>query len=74
MSPSLFLSFFTFISLRDTCFFIFIFIFFVAVFLQINCNNYSFVEGVWLFEVLMLEALALSHLLTPAALTLRDTC
>jgi hypothetical protein len=30
------------------------------------------IEGVWLFLILMLVALAISHLLMPAALTLLD--
>jgi hypothetical protein len=50
---------------------------FFAVLLRINCNDYSCVEGVWLFlnvkfKFLMLVALAISHLLMPAALTLPD--
>jgi hypothetical protein len=48
--------------------------FVVAILLQINCNDYSCVEGVWIFkfEFLMLVALAISHLLMPATLTLLD--
>ncbi len=52
-------------------------VFIVAILLHINCNDYSCVEGVWLFfnfkfEFLMLVALAISHLLMPTALTLLD--
>ncbi len=43
--------------------FFFFFFFFVAILLQINCNDYSYEEGV---------ALATSHLLMPTALTLQD--
>jgi len=45
---------------------------FVSILLQINCNDYSSVEGVWLLLLLfMLVALAISNLVMPAALTLQ---
>ncbi len=61
-----------------TNFYCIIFIFYrqtlFAVLLQLNCNNYSSVVGVWLFKIqfLMLKALAFSHLLISVAITLLD--
>jgi hypothetical protein len=50
----------------------FFILFILAVFLQITVLITVVIEGVWLFEFLMLVALAISHLLMPAALTILD--
>ncbi len=44
---------------------------FVAVLLQVNCNNYSLIAGVWLFKIKFGE-LEFSHLLMSVALTILD--
>ncbi len=49
---------------------------FYALLLQINCNNYSAVEGVAFFKILfyfqMLAALEISQLLMPTGPTIKD--
>ncbi len=50
----------------------FFILFILAVFLQITVLITVVIERVWLFEFLMLVALAISPLLMPAALTILD--